>query len=1291
MRNRHGASLTDTGILVGLIAVIAILAVSFTGNWVQNTFCNAASTLSGGNLCVATTPGGDTGGEEEPEAPGALTANFSETWIEQPESLTFTVGGLPQNASFSWTIRDGANTVIASDQGQSAGPSTTIAANVATIAPGLATLQVTGQAGDGTPLNAQDQIRVYRLGVFSDALGLAPGATNVTSSAIILEGAAGDETISVSDATLVLDGAPSGASATAHDNMSIALRSDAPATPGSIVTRTLTIGPLTRTWTLGTGAAAPEAESPLILAFNTHLVDADDQAFPLFRASGLRRNADYTWTLTNAQNQVAMTRNETKISPATDNDAVNVLSFPASALGRMTLSATGALADGSTSAADPVVATFFSAGEFTPRVDTELNQIVVSNLISIDGLTDPTPITAEDGILVINDVAAGTSALVTSDDIIALQMTTPATYETEAIARLHINLATRTFSATTRAQFVTPPQAVFHSVTTLPSTAALSNIVGLNGFSGPLSVTISGGTFQLDGAGAWRSSASINPGQRIQLQTTSPATLGSAATVTLSLGGTQATWVVRTPDPSPTPQPFTFAPIVDAAPGSFQIRSAKISTTQEVYVTGSPVIQFRSSSSPAWNSGAFVRPRGTVWANTTASMTFGETKTITVTSGSYSTPWTITTRQARTSPSAFAFAGRSNLAPSTQIESNIVTLTGMEAAGTISVTGGEYRILDANGDGAYQTTSGTVPMNARIQLRGVSPATIGSNPEANATTVAVTIGTTSGSFAITNRAPRTRPDPFVIEPKIDQEFSAVVVSDVVTPTNFEAAAPIAVAGSGTPQISIAGGDWTTSGTLSPGQSFRVRLMSSNQGMIDTRASVNVGGRSAEYVVRTIGGSYVPIGFDFQTVTGADRYQMIYSTAFSVDGISGTTKVYGSVGTNGVQRRENGSWVQLANGVTLYHGDVIRYYATAATALNTPRVHTFIFDNLSTGPTRTWTIITSDGTDTPDSFETPDMTKIGFGEERLSGKIELPGLDREVPISIVRTGSNFAPSYRINGGSWQSAASNVKKNDTVEFRVVGTSSVNIAALASTGSLDVTIGGATYPIPLSMTSGLEPASLYISNKRHVYPSGATIAATSSVSGATGVLNIGPMTMLTGGSDTNMGFYPSTQSLTWTTAAKVSPIPNPTINLRYTPPNYGETRTYRLMVGATPVEFNVTTDPVITPSFSLPDIQIARNNTNHDVGSIPVNTVNATLTYTVTRSNTQVTLESSLNGSTWAAATAARAITYPTATEATPTLFLRARSSTANASTTFTIRVTSTTTPAVDYSTQFTITTP
>ncbi|MCE5210974.1 MAG: hypothetical protein LLG40_05430 [Deltaproteobacteria bacterium] len=124
-----------------------------------------------------------------------------------------------------------------------------------------------------------------------------------------------------------------------------------------------------------------------------------------------------------------------------------------------------------------------------------------------------------------------------------------------------------------------------------------------------------------------------------------------------------------------------------------------------------------------------------------------------------------------TTPDAFTFTDQTNVALSTVIESAAITVSGINSATAISVTGGEYSI---NG-GAWTSAAGTVTNGQTVKVRHTSSAA-----NATATNTVLTIGGVSDTFTSTTTAGDTTPDAFTFTDITDSGLSENLVSNTIT-------------------------------------------------------------------------------------------------------------------------------------------------------------------------------------------------------------------------------------------------------------------------------------------------------------------------------------------------------------------------------------------------------------------------------------------------------------------------------------------------------------------------------
>lgn len=194
---------------------------------------------------------------------------------------------------------------------------------------------------------------------------------------------------------------------------------------------------------------------------------------------------------------------------------------------------------------------------------------------------------------------------------------------------------------------------------------------------------------------------------------------------------------------------------------------------------------------------------------------------------------------ADTTPDAFGFTDLANQALSTVVESNAITVAGINAASSISVTGGEYQI---NG-GAWTSTAGTVTNGQTVKVRHTTSAS-----NSTATNTTLTIGGVSDTFTTTTAASDTTPDAFTFTDVIGQALSTVVESNAITVAGINAAAAISVVGG---EYQINGGSWTSAaGTVTNGQTVKVRHTTSASNSTATNTTLTIGGVSDTFTTTT---------------------------------------------------------------------------------------------------------------------------------------------------------------------------------------------------------------------------------------------------------------------------------------------------------------------------------------------------------------------------------------------------------------------------------------------------------
>jgi hypothetical protein len=209
---------------------------------------------------------------------------------------------------------------------------------------------------------------------------------------------------------------------------------------------------------------------------------------------------------------------------------------------------------------------------------------------------------------------------------------------------------------------------------------------------------------------------------------------------------------------------------------------------------------------------------------------------------------------AGTAPDAFNFTSQTDVALSTVIESNAITVGGITASSPISITGGEYAVsTDAGSTWSTWSTTipGTVANGNQVKVRLTSSASYSST-----TTATLTIGGVSGTFNVTTAAPPpdTVPDPFSFTPLTGVDPATAYESNPITVTGINSPAAISIT-SGSYAVSSDGGlTWgawaSTPGTVALNDQVKVRVTSSAAANTAVTVTLTIGGVSGSFSVTT---------------------------------------------------------------------------------------------------------------------------------------------------------------------------------------------------------------------------------------------------------------------------------------------------------------------------------------------------------------------------------------------------------------------------------------------------------
>lgn len=195
------------------------------------------------------------------------------------------------------------------------------------------------------------------------------------------------------------------------------------------------------------------------------------------------------------------------------------------------------------------------------------------------------------------------------------------------------------------------------------------------------------------------------------------------------------------------------------------------------------------------------------------------------------------------------------------------------------------------------------------------------------------------------------PDAFSFTDLTDQSLGALVLSNTLNITGVNGPTLVSVSGSGSPQISINGGGWVTAGTITSGQTLRVRQLTPNAVTTAYVAAVTVGDTTDNWSVTTRAGQlriFRTAGTyngNLGGLTGADS---ICQTEAGSLGYAGTWKALLSDSTTDAKNR-----------VTLVY-PIVRASATS-TVVESTNLWASALDTQVTTAGATWTGSKGDGT------------------------------------------------------------------------------------------------------------------------------------------------------------------------------------------------------------------------------------------------------------------------------------------------------------------------------------------
>ncbi len=405
------------------------------------------------------------------------------------------------------------------------------------------------------------------------------------------------------------------------------------------------------------------------------------------------------------------------------------------------------------------------------------------------------------------------------------------------------------------------------------ATLASSSLTVTN-INAPASISIVGGEYSINGGAFTANPGTISSGQRVVVRQTSSANYATTTTATLTIGGVSAGFSVTTQT-----QTFNAAQYFPLVVGSSWVTSTNGGTRFTTTVTGTQVVN------GILTTGITDASNGSI---------------------SYYTNDAFGVRLHRVYAPATFIEGCGTVAETDTFNTPLPIIP---ANGTIGQTINSTGILIADAGACANLSFGYASTSNLLAVERVSVPAGQFDALRIQLTLAIAGPSTTTTFwfasgigqikqldsdgtvyeLVSTNIVRTTPDEIVFAAQSNAPVNSTVTSNPLTITGITAAAAVSITGG---EYSINGGSFTSQpGSVTNGQSVRVRLTSPAQGATSVSATLTVGGVTGIFSVTTgVGAPGAPTGVSVTTGTAS------ITVKFDAPAINGGTAITGYTAT-----------------------------------------------------------------------------------------------------------------------------------------------------------------------------------------------------------------------------------------------------------------------------------------------------------------------------------------------------------------------------------------------------------
>lgn len=541
---------------------------------------------------------------------------------------------------------------------------------------------------------------------------------------------------------------------------------------------------------------------------------------------------------------------------------------------------------------------------FVDQTDVATSTEITSAPITLTGLTTRTDVAISGGTYAVGCTGTFTSQIRTVDPgaQICVRHTSSASPGGTVNTLLQVGINTiiqDTFSSTTTGDITPDPFTFTDQTDVAKSTLITSAPVTLTGFTSNAPITVTGGEYSIGCTATFTATAgTVAPGSTVCVRHTSSAAGGTAVNTTLTVGAASGVAGVSdtfrsttTGAPDTTPDQFTFVDQT-GVPLAAVITSGVISiggfdTNTSVSITGG-TYSVNCGTNFTANPGTLA-PNTLICVRHTSASTGGAATNTVLTVGGVSDTFTSTTLAGDAVPDPFSFTDQTGVDLFATITSAPVTITGIDIASPVTVTGGEYSIGCTS---TYRTTASNITNGQTVCVRHQS-----SFNSSDSVDTTLTIGTVSDTFTSTTRVGDQRPDAFSFTAQTGVALNTVVRSNTITVEGVDSPVAVFVSG-GSSNVGYAPGCGETLGqngeTLEPGDTLCLVAISPSADNTSLVLTLTMGGSdpgnqtSGTFTVTT--GETTPDAFTFTDQVGVPTLTTVFAAPITITGITGPSKV-----------------------------------------------------------------------------------------------------------------------------------------------------------------------------------------------------------------------------------------------------------------------------------------------------------------------------------------------------------------------------------------------------------------